>query len=327
MLARLPLLIEVEAKRFVVVPTELLLQQLAIVHLHNDAASARIEIEISLHRDFQCQPIISRVLHPEGIGNRRRFVVGERQQSFPPIPVPAFLARNGAVKPAARNRPFRHHFRHSGHRLRHNRLRRHHILLQKHRRHREHVTNVIEAITGVIRRELDLAVEVNAHEVADRVAILDAVQPAGGDTPRIRVPRINAKCFKLDPLLQPLTFFRRRLRFFGWRHEASPRVFQRLQPEIVVEDRLLRLQLVKRDPALVHSIAVTVVTILREQRLHVLAEVRRSRRLRPPRARTQQGERQQANQSRPRETTARSACLLANALIEPPLHIWDCIKA
>src|SRR5438132_14217910 len=108
MLPWLPRLFEVEAKRFVVMPAELPLQQFAIIHLENYSASARIEVELAFHRHLQDQPITSRVVRSEYIRDRRRLVIRERQERFFPIAVLLFTGAR-AMKRAACDRLFRHH--------------------------------------------------------------------------------------------------------------------------------------------------------------------------------------------------------------------------
>ena len=68
---------------------------------------------------------------------------------------------------------------------RHDRLRRLHVLLEQQRRDREHVADLVEPVTRVVGRKLLLGLEVEPRQVADRVAILDPVEPADRDATRI----------------------------------------------------------------------------------------------------------------------------------------------
>ena len=68
---------------------------------------------------------------------------------------------------------------------------------------RQHVADVVEAVAGVVRRELVLDLEVEPHQVADRVAILDAIEPADGDAAGIGILRVDAERVAFDPVLQP----------------------------------------------------------------------------------------------------------------------------
>ena len=64
-------------------------------------------------------------------------------------------------------------------------------LLQVQRRQGEHVADVVEPVAGVVRRERGVGVEVHAQQVADGVAVLDAVEPADGDPPGVGVLRVD----------------------------------------------------------------------------------------------------------------------------------------
>ena len=76
------------------------------------------------------------------------------------------------------------------------------VLLEQERRDREHVADVVEAIARVVGRELLLGLEVEAHQVADRVAVLDPVEPADRHAARVGVLGIDAEDVVLDPVGQ-----------------------------------------------------------------------------------------------------------------------------
>ena len=61
------------------------------------------------------------------------------------------------------------------------------VLLQQQRGERQHVADVVEPVPGVVRRELGGGVVVDADQVADRVAILDPVEPADRDAAGVGV--------------------------------------------------------------------------------------------------------------------------------------------
>jgi hypothetical protein len=46
------------------------------------------------------------------------------------------------------------------------------------------------------------------HQIANRVAILDAVEAADGDAARIGIRRVDAEGLALNPVLQELLLFR-----------------------------------------------------------------------------------------------------------------------
>ncbi len=61
-----------------------------------------------------------------------------------------------------------------------------HVLFEQERRDREHVADIVEAITGVVGRKLFLRLEVEPRQVANRVAIFDTIEAANRYTTRGR---------------------------------------------------------------------------------------------------------------------------------------------
>jgi hypothetical protein len=238
MFAGLPLFVEIETKGLPVIPAELFLQTLGAIYLESDSAFSRIKIELTLHRDFQRQAIAARVVHAERIGNRSRLVVGQPQQ-FLPGGVAAFAGGATAMKTDAGHGLLRNYLAHRRDCFGNNGLGRHQVFLEQQGRNGEHVADVIEPVACVIGRELDLAVEINAEQVADGVAILDAVQSPGGDAARVRIGSVNAERVIFDPFLQPLTIRFRGLAFFGGWHQARARVFQHGQPQIFLRQQFI----------------------------------------------------------------------------------------
>ena len=64
-------------------------------------------------------------------------------------------------------------------------LRRGDVLLHQQRRHRQHVADVVEAVAGIVDGELVGRAAVDAEQAADRVVVLDPVEPPCGHAARI----------------------------------------------------------------------------------------------------------------------------------------------
>ena len=135
------------------------------------------------------------------------------------------------------------------------------------------IADVIEAMAGVVRREFLVGFEVDAKQIANGVAILHSVQTADSHATGIWILRMSLEHSGLDPRLELLLFLGVRLRFFRRRHDSRPHILQHLQPEFVVQQGIGRLQFVEGDLAFPGAVTVTVVAILREERLNVFAEL------------------------------------------------------
>ena len=188
---------------------------------------------------------------------------------------------------AARDGLLRDHERGSGHSAGGNRFRGVHVFFQEQGRNAQDVADGIEAVAGIVRRQLLVHFEVKAGQVADGIAILDAIDSANSDTAGIRILGINTKGIGFDPLLQLLLLLARRTRLFGWRHETRASVLQNFEPEVVIEQGVVGLKFVKGDVALFLAITVAIIAILREQRLNLFSKVSRSRNFRRRGARTE----------------------------------------
>ncbi len=82
------------------------------------------------------------------------------------------------------------------------RRRRREVLLQQQGGERQDVADVVEPVPGVVRRELGGGVVVHADQVADRVAVLDPVEPADRDAAGVGILRVDPERRDLDPVLQ-----------------------------------------------------------------------------------------------------------------------------
>ena len=121
------------------------------------------------------------------------------------------------------------------HRFLHDAFRRLEILLHEHRRNIEHLSNVVEAVAGVIGGEFFIHSKINASEVPDRVAVFCPIQPAENGPAGIRLRWIEFKDTGFDPLLKRGAFLRGGLRFLvRWGHEPGPHVFEHTKPKGLV---------------------------------------------------------------------------------------------
>ena len=92
--------------------------------------------------------------------------------------------------------------------------------LHPHRRERLHVADRVETVTNVVGGEGGSRIEIDAHQIADRVLVLGAIEAANGDAARIEILRIGAEGAGDDPLVEGLLVIgRQATRVFG--HDAG----------------------------------------------------------------------------------------------------------
>ncbi len=107
-----------------------------------------------------------------------------------------------------------------------------HVFLEEHGRDGQHIANVVKAVPGVIGRQLLFGLEIKPHQIADRVAILDAIEAADGNATGVGVLWVNTQSVALDPGCDALFFFRRWPPLFLRGHEAGSEIFQDGRPEL-----------------------------------------------------------------------------------------------
>src|SRR5687767_202135 len=73
------------------------------------------------------------------------------------------------------------------------------IFFEKHWRHGKGIANGVEAIAGIVHREIICWPKCDTYEVLDRVVVFGPIEPADGDTARVRTIAIHVKIFLLDP--------------------------------------------------------------------------------------------------------------------------------
>ena len=166
----------------------------------------------------------------------------------------------------------------SRHRSPDNGLGRREVLFQKHRRKREDVANVIEAVTSVVRGKLFFGVEINADQVANGISVLDPVKSSHGDSAGIEILGVSLEHRGFDPLNDLFLFGIGRARLLGGRHQTGPEVFEGLEPQVAMfEHVVVRLKCIKGDIALVRSVPVTVEAILLENGTNLGLKIRADR--------------------------------------------------
>ena len=146
------------------------------------------------------------------------------------------------------------------------------VFLQEHRRDGQHVPVVVETVARVVGGKLLLRVVIHAQQRLHRVAVFDAIEPAHGHTAGIGTGRIEFKDGPLDEGAEAVDVRLLQIIIVGRRHDPRTGVAQDAQPELVILQGRLVLERVQVHPALPFTLAMTVVTILLQQRLDVLLE-------------------------------------------------------
>ena len=261
-----PVLVPLEVEILEVLPGKFAPERFVAIRFADQLASARREIKGHHHLEIQRQMIVSRGLDLEGVsdccGREKPDLVsldrGVRGEKF--HPVNAACARR---------------FRSRGHRRRHDGFSRLQVLFEQQGRYGEHRADVVKTITGVIRRELLVRLKINAHQIADGVAVFRPIQTAQGGTARVGIFRVDAKNRGFDPLRDIFLLPRRRAGLFIRGHEVGAQILQHVPPRVpVFEEGIVRFKPVERQSAFFHAIPMAIVTILFKNRLDRLAKYR-----------------------------------------------------
>ena len=102
------------------------------------------------------------------------------------------------------------------------------IFFQQHRGQRQHVADVVKAVTGIVGGKIIRRLEVDAHQVANGIVVFGAVQPANGDAAGVGMVAVAFEDFGLNPGGDQLAFLGCRLRFFLRRHLVRLEVLDHL---------------------------------------------------------------------------------------------------
>ena len=149
------------------------------------------------------------------------------------------------------------------------------VALHQHRRQRQHVADVVEAVAAVVLRELVGWTDVDGEQVADAVVVFGAVQAARGDAAGIDRRRfVRLRDFTIDPLGDGLD---RRLVGLGLvlgRHLAGLELADDLVPLVgVLQHGGVGLILLEAEAALLLLVAVTSQAVFLDERFDELFEV------------------------------------------------------
>jgi len=137
------------------------------------------------------------------------------------------------------------------------------------RRERQHVRDVVEAVSRVVLRKVVRRAQVEAEQIADRVVVFRAVQPPRRHAPGIggRDP-VDARQFAREPFGDGLPLMLRRLRLFIGRHLPMPQLRDDVVPVVALLDqRRGRGERLEVQFALVLLVAVAGNAVLRDKRL------------------------------------------------------------
>ena len=110
--------------------------------------------------------------------------------------------------------------------------RREHVAAEQRRRHRQHLGDVVEALVRLVGRQQLLGVDLQRQQVADGVAVLEAVQAVIGDAARIRVGGGVAVELGLQPGNERVELRRLGTAASRGRHRAAAQLADHLLPDL-----------------------------------------------------------------------------------------------
>ena len=140
------------------------------------------------------------------------------------------------------------------------------IFLQQHRWQREDVADVVETVTGIIRRKIIRRLEIDADQVPDRIVVFGAIQTPDRDPARVGMVAVTLKNFGLNPDGDEFAFLGCRLGLFLGRHLMGLKILDDLREDFAVAQHhcLVRVNAQIQVPLLLFTVAA--VTILAQQR-------------------------------------------------------------
>ena len=149
------------------------------------------------------------------------------------------------------------------------------ILLEQHRRQREDIADVVEAVAHFIQREICGRLEVHAHQVTDGIVELRAVEAADGDAPGVHRPiAVKLRKLLLNEEHQLLAIRLARLGLLFGRHLARLQHVAHGFPDLsVLEHPGCFAEALEVQVAFVFGLVVAIIAIGRHEGLHVLAVV------------------------------------------------------
>ncbi len=250
-----------------------LVHQLAIIDHEDDRAGAGIRPGIVLDGHFEHKSIIPCMFGGEYSGDLRRPGEIEPVAVESSLLAPELGSAIGPLGDVLRD------LRHGG---LDDRFRRLEILLEQEGGDGEHVADVVEAVTCIVWREFFFRLEIDPHQVTDRVVIFDAIEPADCHPARIGLTRIAAEDVVLDPIRQVRDLLRVGMGLPRWRHDPGADVLEHRPPEVaILQERLACPHLVECHPTFLRSVGVALIAIIDQDRPDMLLEPRQRRVLRP----------------------------------------------
>ena len=146
---------------------------------------------------------------------------------------------------------------------------------------RQHITDIVETVARIIGGEVDGEVTFDIAKVADGIVIFRVVEAADGHLTWVDFglgDRLPEQAFDLPLQLIDLRLGGTRLTF-GWRHLAGGHLGEQLAPHpLIAVNPVAILMELQVEVGLRLIVAVTIVAVLIEERLHPLFEVERRRR-------------------------------------------------
>ena len=139
------------------------------------------------------------------------------------------------------------------------------VLLEQRRRHAENVGDVVEAVAFVVRRQELGRVDLEAEQIADRVAVLGAVQAVDRRAARIRIARACAVERRGEPRDHALVDVGLGPRHALRRHRPGVELAHHPLPNFGVGGDVLEVARVEHHVADLRVLVVTGDAVLREE--------------------------------------------------------------
>jgi hypothetical protein len=93
------------------------------------------------------------------------------------------------------------------------------IALEQHRRHRQHVADIVESVSGIVVRKCVRRLQVQSDQVANRIVVFGTIESPDRHPSGIGIRRVNRMDCVIDPLDESRALLCRRLLLFCRRHQ------------------------------------------------------------------------------------------------------------
>ncbi len=124
-------------------------------------------------------------------------------------------------------------------------------------------------MAGIIGRKFVFRIEIDPHQIPNRVLVFHPIQPAQRDATRIRPGGVEGECRVFDPTGHAIAFGLGGLKLLRRRHDAFAHVVQHGQPQVVVLQIRVTAEFVQRHPSLRHAKTVAVVAVFIQHLRHL----------------------------------------------------------